>query len=102
VGPLQFEVVQYRLKKEYGADSRLEPSPWQILRWVISDNAALLDPAILPTGARFATDSAGHVVALFPEQWSCDFFAQRNPQVRLSALPPSTQFAEVELAVEHQ
>ncbi len=34
VGPLQFEVVQYRLQSEYGAESRLEPAPWTVLRWV--------------------------------------------------------------------
>jgi len=100
VGPLQFEVVQYRLKTEYGADSRLEPAPWQVLRWVTSANAASLDPAILPTGARFATDSAGQVVVLFPEQWSCDFFAQRNPEVELSVLPPATELATAEIEGE--
>ena len=29
VGPLQFEVVQYRLESEYGAPSRLESAPWE-------------------------------------------------------------------------
>ena len=28
VGPLQFEVVQFRLESEYGAESRLESAPW--------------------------------------------------------------------------
>jgi peptide chain release factor 3 len=100
VGPLQFEVVQYRMKTEYGADSRLEQSAWQVLRWVTSPNAESLDPAILPTGARFGTDSAGHVVVLFPEQWSCDFFAQRNLGVELSALPPQAELASAELAMD--
>ncbi len=31
VGPLQFEVVQYRLESEYGAPSRLEAAPWEML-----------------------------------------------------------------------
>ena len=30
VGPLQFEVVQFRLESEYGAASRLDPSPWSV------------------------------------------------------------------------
>ena len=33
VGPLQFEVVQYRLESEYGAASRLEAAPWTVVRW---------------------------------------------------------------------
>ena len=43
VGPLQFEVVQYRLKSEYGAESRLEVAPWTLLRW-IEPHPALREP----------------------------------------------------------
>jgi peptide chain release factor 3 len=85
VGPLQFEVVQYRMQTEYGAESRLEQGPWKILRWVVSENP--VDGAQLPTGARLAFDAAGKPVILFQEQWSCDYFAERNPSIRLSALP---------------
>src|SRR5256714_4257566 len=35
VGPLQFEVVQSRLQSEYGAESRLEHSPWKVIRWLL-------------------------------------------------------------------
>ena len=87
VGPLQFEVVQYRLKTEYGADSRLEAAPWKVLRWMAVDGETTVDEAALPTGARLASDAAGQPVVLFPDEWSCDFFAGRNPKVRLSALP---------------
>jgi len=31
-------------------------------------------------------------VILFQEQWSCDFFAQRNPKIQLSALPQEANF----------
>ena len=33
-GCLQFDVVQYRLKAEYGADSRLEVTRWSLMRWI--------------------------------------------------------------------
>ena len=88
VGPLQFEVVQYRLQTEYGAESRLEPGPWKVLRWAVTEDGQPPDDNLLPTGARMAFDVAGHPVILFQEQWSCDFFAQRNPKVKLFALPP--------------
>jgi peptide chain release factor 3 len=87
VGPLQFEVVQYRMQTEYGAESRLEPGPWKVLRWARNENGAPIDEAALPTGARLAIDAAGKTVILFQEQWSCDFFADRNPKIQLSALP---------------
>ena len=34
VGPLQFEVVQYRLESEYGAPAQLKPAAWKMVRWV--------------------------------------------------------------------
>jgi peptide chain release factor 3 len=87
VGPLQFEVVQYRMQTEYGAESRLEQAPWKVLRWVTTENGTPLDDSVLPTGARIAFDAAGKPVILFQEQWSLDFFAERNPKIKLSALP---------------
>jgi peptide chain release factor 3 len=88
VGPLQFEVVQYRMQTEYGAESRLEPGAWKVIRWASKADGSPIDETQLPTGARLAFDVAGHAVILFPEQWSCDFYAQRNLSVRLAALPP--------------
>ena len=87
VGPLQFEVVQYRMQSEYGAESRLEQAPWKVLRWAAAEDGAPINESILPSGARLAFDVAGHTVILFQEQWGCDFFAERNPKTRLSALP---------------
>ena len=34
VGPLQFEVLQYRLEGEYAAETRLEPANWSLARWL--------------------------------------------------------------------
>ncbi len=98
VGPLQFEVVQYRMQTEYGAESRLEPAPWKVLRWVAKESTGALDPADLPTGARLASDAAGQTVLLFPDQWSCDFYTQRHPRVSLLALPPAPETADEEIA----
>ncbi len=88
VGPLQFEVVQYRMQTEYGAESRLEHGPWKIIRWATAEPGISLEETLLPTGAKLAQDVKGHPVILFNEQWACDFFADRNPKIQLSALPP--------------
>ncbi len=93
VGPLQFEVVQYRLQSEYGADSRIEHGPWKIMRWAATEDGAPPADSLLPTGARLGFDVAGKPVIFFQEQWSCDFFAERNPKVRLLALPPDLHHA---------
>jgi peptide chain release factor 3 len=93
VGPLQFEVVQYRMKTEYGADSRFESATWQVIRWVAPGQQ--VDSASLPTGARLATDAAGNTVILFNDPWSFEFFAQRHSQIAMSALPPEAVEAGV-------
>jgi peptide chain release factor 3 len=89
VGPLQFEVLQYRLKSEYGAESRLESAPFTIIRWVVGD-AGGVEETMLPTGARLATDASGQTVIFFTEEWALRFFTEHNPRVSLSATPPKT------------
>jgi len=87
VGPLQFEVVQYRLESEYGAASRLEPAPWTVVRWLPPEfKDAELDALSLPTGARVAFDIAQHPVVLFPTEWAANYFLESNPKVSLSKL----------------
>src|SRR5581483_6479262 len=79
VGPLQFEVVQYRLQSEYGAESRLESAPWQVVRWLPADlTEEDLDAISLPTGAQLAYDMEKHAVTLFANEWSANYFAQTN------------------------
>ena len=85
IGPLQFEVVQYRLKSEYGADSRLETTAWSTMRWVDpSVPKETIDAATLPSGARYATDEAGKLVMLFESEWSLRYFAERHPDLRFA------------------
>lgn len=90
VGPLQFDVVQYRLESEYGAESRLESAPYEVVRWLpagLTEEA--LDSLSLPTGARIATDMDGHHVVLFTSSWSADYFNELNSATKLEALPPT-------------
>ncbi len=92
VGPLQFEVVQFRLESEYGAVSRLETAPWTVVRWLPPEMAEdELDAISLPTGSRLASDSDQRPVVLFANEWSANYFAQTNPRVSLSSLPPRTE-----------
>ena len=36
MGQLQFEVVQERMRSEYGVETTLEPLPWTVARWVLA------------------------------------------------------------------
>jgi peptide chain release factor 3 len=89
VGPLQFEVVQYRLQAEYGAESRIETAPWQFLRW-LEPNPALEHPASLVTasGVAWGMDSSDRPVILFPNDWTMRYFVEKNPDLKLHGLPP--------------
>ena len=82
VGPLQFEVVQFRLENEYGAVSRLESAPWAVVRWMPTDmKEDDLDALSLPTGSRIAYDAGKNPVVLFPNEWSANYSpAQRSVQ----------------------
>ncbi len=87
VGPLQFEVLQYRLKDEYGADSRLETMSWKILKWLDKPFDTVSSGKLLPTGSSLAVDDQGRPVILFVEEWALKYFCQDNPQVKLFNSP---------------
>jgi peptide chain release factor 3 len=96
VGPLQFEVVQFRLESEYGAASRLESAPWTVVRWLPPElTEEELDALSLPSGARLAYDMGQNPVVLFGNDWSANYFAQTNAKIPLSALPVQTAKAGV-------
>jgi peptide chain release factor 3 len=91
VGPLQFEVAQFRLENEYGAISRLEPAPWTVVRWLpLGMNEEDLQAISLPSGSRIAYDIGKNYVVLFENEWSANYFTQTNKNVPLSALPART------------
>lgn len=91
VGPLQFEVVQYRLKAEYGAESRLDPSRFTGVRWYRRKAGS---PPVapdwlpdLPGDAAIAYDRDEKPAVLYGDEWALRHFTQRNPDVELSPLP---------------
>ncbi len=90
VGQLQFEVVKHRLETEYGAEVRLEASSFTQIRWLPegSDPASFAD-TYMGANVRVALDSSGAPVLLFPDQWSVDYFEEKNPAVKLSKSSPA-------------
>ena len=80
VGPLQFEVLQYRLESEYGAECRFEMAPWRAIRWLRPPEGsivALIRPD-LPSGSTLVRDEAGSFVALMPDIWAVKTLESRN------------------------
>ncbi|MEO6875701.1 MAG: peptide chain release factor 3 [Opitutaceae bacterium] len=91
VGALQFEVVQFRLESEYGAASRLDPCNWTLMKWLAPVNPAEKLPdvtrLIVASGVAFGTDKLGQPIVLFPNEWTMNYFAEKNPELKLHDLP---------------
>lgn len=89
VGPLQFDVVRYRLEGEYGATTRQESAPWKVTRWVDSEITAEDLKGLFLTGGIVATDEEDNLVLLFETTWNWEYFARENPRIKLHPHPPS-------------
>jgi peptide chain release factor 3 len=85
VGVLQFDVVAYRLKDEYGVDAAFEPVGVATARWVQCDDARKLEEFRDRNAANLAIDSAGELVYLAPTRINLQLTAERWPEVRLMA-----------------
>ncbi|PKL35599.1 MAG: peptide chain release factor 3 [Spirochaetae bacterium HGW-Spirochaetae-1] len=87
VGPLQFDVLQYRLKDEYGVDSNLEMKQWTVMRWIGDADATDTADLQLPYNSAEGTDDRGRPVLLFNNTWSMQYFMENNPRVPLHDSP---------------
>ena len=90
VGPLQFEVLQYRLEGEYAAETRIEQANWSLARWLKPKEGDPMAPEARPNlslGAALARDSNGWLVALLPSEWALKTFADKNEDWVLSEQP---------------
>jgi peptide chain release factor 3 len=90
VGPLQFEVLQYRLEGEYAAETRLESANWSLARWLKPRTGDPLAPDARPAlslGMALARDSNGWLVALLPSEWALKTFTDKNEDWLVSEHP---------------
>lgn len=91
VGQLQFEVVQHRLKAEYGVETILEPLPdFTHARWLVGEQAEI-DKVKWSVNAKKAEDSQGHLMALFRGEWTMNNMIANNDgvNVEFAAIPPA-------------
>jgi peptide chain release factor 3 len=92
VGPLQFDVLKYRLESEYGAECRVEISDWKIARWMIPPGGPVeLDKSPkpeIPSACRLALDETKTYTVLLPDQWAVKTLESRNKDWTILASPP--------------
>ena len=87
VGQLQFEVAVHRLETEYGAEVRMEPAPFTQIRRLPEDaELSQFEGTYMGSNVRVATDADGRGVLLFPDQWSVDYFMEKNKDLYLEKI----------------
>ena len=83
VGQLQFEVVEARLKAEYGVDAIFERAEINTARWVTCDDANVLNEFIRLNGSRLAKDVDGNLVYLAESRYNLNVVNDRYPKIQL-------------------
>jgi peptide chain release factor 3 len=80
VGRLQFEVLQYRLRDEYGVETELGDLPYTCSAWLVGDVETFK-----PThGTLLAKDHRGKPVVLLPSEWDKKYCLAQNPDHRFA------------------
>jgi len=79
VGPLQFEVLIYRLKDEYGVEAQLQKLPFSLARWVRDAEDNIVDS--LKGGIKLHKDIKDESVCFFEREWNLSWAQKENPDV---------------------
>lgn len=82
VGVLQFDVLKYRLENEYGCDIRLEPLPYNYIRWV-KDRTTDLNKISRISDCKRVKDMRDNPLLLFANEWSIRLLLEHNEGLEL-------------------
>ncbi len=85
VGQLQFEVVAYRLKDEYGVEAVYEPVNVYTARWVACDDTRALANFKRKAADNLAVDGGGHLTYLAPTRVNLSLATERYPEIEFFA-----------------
>ena len=85
VGMLQFDVVAYRLKNEYGVDASFEPVQVATARWVRGGSEKKLEEFREKNAMNLAEDGAGQLVYLAPTRVNLQLTVERWPDFEFAA-----------------
>jgi peptide chain release factor 3 len=81
VGPLQFEVVAFRLQDEYGVQCVFEPVAVHTARWVLAADARKLEEFQARAHEHLARDHKGALVYLAPSRINLQLTLERWPDI---------------------
>ncbi|MCL1964232.1 MAG: peptide chain release factor 3 [Firmicutes bacterium] len=89
VGVLQFDVLEYRLRAEYGVEIRREPLEYRFVRWV--DESPCPAPELrLSSTTTAAKDRFERDVLLFQNEWSIRWAEENNKGLKLAETAKAT------------
>ena len=81
VGTLQFDVLKYRLENEYNVEIIMTPTPFQFIRWIVSDtDIKSLD---LASDTKVVADFRDNKLLLFRSEWSITWALEHNKGLEL-------------------
>src|SRR5699024_7223089 len=83
VGVLQFDVLKYRLKNEYGVDIILETLPYEHIRWIENEEIDM-DRLTGTSDMKKIKDLKERPLLLFVHEWSIRMTLERNEGLKLS------------------
>ncbi|MBK9151286.1 MAG: peptide chain release factor 3 [Saprospiraceae bacterium] len=81
VGALQFDVIQHRLKHEYGASCNYEPVSLYKACWVSSKDPAAMKEFITRRKKDLAKDTDGKLVFLAESAWTLKMAQENHPDI---------------------
>ncbi len=82
VGVLQFEVLEYRLRTEYGVEVHRRNLPFELVRWVENENIDI-SSLNLTSDTKWVQDFKGNNLLLFTSEWCINWALQKNPGLEL-------------------
>lgn len=78
VGVLQFDVLKFRLENEYNVEIRLEPLPYEHIRWIENKDEINLEKLTGTSDMKKVKDMKGNPLLLFVNSWSVGMTLDRN------------------------
>lgn len=85
VGPLQFDVLKYRMQSEYDVELRLTPLGMTVARWPKGEFEP--DSVAHSMTAKLLEDREGRPVLLFNNEFGMNWFRDKHPDVELAETP---------------
>ncbi len=88
VGILQFDVVKFRIEKEYNLAMDFVILPYTLSRWVSFEDKNLLESFEDNCREQLCKDKDGHTVVLVDEAWRLKYVQEKFPKIALSPTAP--------------